>query len=206
MGRKIKRVPLDFDWPLGKGWGGYISPPEPPCPEGCVAGLTPEGRWVEHIAHLLLIAGTNPDHPWLPQVPAGMRAIPELAEGLAGRPPALLGHDAFDRRRATRGIIEAAGLSEEWATCPGCSDREVSDWEPTEPPEGEGWQVWETVSEGSPVTPVFDSPQELAIHMSTVGVWGKVYEFSTALRFILEGWAPTAVIDQYGMRDGVEAS
>lgn len=35
-------------------------------------------------------------------------------------------------------------------------------WEPTEPPTGEGWQLWETVSEGSPVTEVFATPLELA--------------------------------------------
>jgi hypothetical protein len=26
MGRELKRVPLDFNWPIGKIWGGYINP------------------------------------------------------------------------------------------------------------------------------------------------------------------------------------
>lgn len=26
MGRELKRVPLDFDWPLGKVWRGYVRP------------------------------------------------------------------------------------------------------------------------------------------------------------------------------------
>lgn len=30
-------------------------------------------------------------------------------------------------------------------------------WQPTEPPEGEGYQLWETTSEGSPISPVFSS-------------------------------------------------
>lgn len=26
MGREIKRVPLDFDWPLNEVWAGYLMP------------------------------------------------------------------------------------------------------------------------------------------------------------------------------------
>lgn len=32
-----------------------------------------------------------------------------------------------------------------------------------EPPTGEGFQLWETVSEGSPISPVFESLEELCI-------------------------------------------
>lgn len=32
----------------------------------------------------------------------------------------------------------------------------------TEQPRGRGWQLWETVSEGSPMSPVFESAQALA--------------------------------------------
>lgn len=69
--RTLKRVPLDFDWPLKKVWGGYIAP----------AGLTGE---------------------------------------------------------------------------------EYDKWECDEPPTGEGYQLWETTSEGSPTSPVFESAEELA--------------------------------------------
>jgi hypothetical protein len=31
-----------------------------------------------------------------------------------------------------------------------------------EPPKGEGWQMWETTSEGSPQSPVFQTAEELA--------------------------------------------
>ena len=30
-------------------------------------------------------------------------------------------------------------------------------WEPTEPPSGDGYQAWEDVTEGSPISPVFES-------------------------------------------------
>jgi hypothetical protein len=26
MGRTLKRVPIDFNWPLNKIWGGYLNP------------------------------------------------------------------------------------------------------------------------------------------------------------------------------------
>lgn len=35
-------------------------------------------------------------------------------------------------------------------------------WEPTPPPKGDGYQIWQTVSEGGPVSPVFTTPEELA--------------------------------------------
>ena len=35
----------------------------------------------------------------------------------------------------------------------------------TEPQKGEGWQMWETVSEGSPVSPVCRTTEELARYM-----------------------------------------
>lgn len=31
-----------------------------------------------------------------------------------------------------------------------------------EPPTGAGWQIWETTSKGSPITPVFKTAEELA--------------------------------------------
>lgn len=33
MGRELKRVPLDFDWPLNERWKGYVSPEWRACPE-----------------------------------------------------------------------------------------------------------------------------------------------------------------------------
>ena len=66
--RELKRVPLDFDYPLGKVWDGYL------CPD----------------------------------------------------------------------------------------DIDIDDFIGTEPPKGNGYQLWETVSEGSPSSPVFKTAEELA--------------------------------------------
>jgi len=52
-------------------------------------------------------------------------------------------------------------LSEDYRDCPSedCSDQA---WKPTEPPMGDGYQLWETTSEGSPISPVFSTPEALA--------------------------------------------
>ena len=72
-----------------------------------------------------------------------------------------------------RRLIELAGLDEKWDWCPTCEGNatvekypgqlaEAEAWEPTVPPTGEGWQMWETTSDGSPLSPVFATPEELA--------------------------------------------
>lgn len=40
-------------------------------------------------------------------------------------------------------------------------------WVGTEPPSGDGWQLWETTTEGSPQTPVFETPEALAAYCET---------------------------------------
>ena len=79
-------------------------------------------------------------------------------------------------------IIAAAGLPENWGTCPACegsgriwesgeAQSATELWQPEEPPAGPGFQIWETVSEGSPISPVFASAEELAGYMAT-RPWG----------------------------------
>lgn len=81
---------------------------------------------------------------------------------------------------------------------------EYEGWAPTEPPEGDGWQVWETVSEGSPITPVFPTAAALVDHLSTVGTtWDqRSYSWSPAKgpwrreaaeAFVASGWAPSFI-------------
>jgi hypothetical protein len=173
--RTLKRVPLGFDWPHHKIWGGYVDPHWRKCPD-CERGYTPAREALDRLVHLLLIAGAGSLkgklHPWLTE--AGIAAVsPDMAElstGLAGRPPQGLGHDAVDGYVAARKIIAAAGLSDSWGICRTCSGtgtdpavkKESDAWEATEPPEGDGWQLWETTSEGSPISPVFATADELA--------------------------------------------
>jgi hypothetical protein len=177
--RVVKRVPLDFDAPIGKTWPGYLSPDWRPCPsDDCDKGYTLAAAWLGDITHLIMILADAPKHglhPWLEALPlhpdkAPKENIRELTGGLAGREYRMIGHAGSDRWKATKTIIKAAGLPENWGTCAICNghaihpdDIEASEaWEETEPPEGDGWQLWETTSEGSPVSPVFATPEELA--------------------------------------------
>jgi hypothetical protein len=81
----------------------------------------------------------------------------------------------------------------------------------TDPPKGEGYQLWETVSEGSPCSPVFKSPEELAHWLThSPDYRGKVVDAGTTyeqwLRFILgPGWAPSFIIGPNGLQTGVQA-
>jgi hypothetical protein len=105
MGRELKRVPMDFDWPMKRVWKGYINP----------------------------YRGIN--CPW-----------------------------CYDKDLDSSNGYET--------TCPHCKgsgtiyineeiERLNNEWEPVDPPEGDGYQLWETTSEGSPASPVFATLEEL---------------------------------------------
>lgn len=90
MGRELRRVPMDFDWPMNKVWPGYLIDICRTVKEDC-----------DLCKQFCKLAGLNKknDH---------------------------------------------------------CLDLTIH------PPKGEGYQLWETTSEGSPVSPVFETMEELA--------------------------------------------
>lgn len=101
MGRELKRVPLDFDYPIGKVWYGYylkLSFCHSEYSAGCEA--------CKKFARIMGIPTSEDDN------------CPDL-------------HKHF---HITPSI---------------------------EPPTGEGYQLWETTSEGSPASPVFATLDEL---------------------------------------------
>jgi hypothetical protein len=235
MGREVRRVPLDFDWPLNKVWQGFLVPDslsELPCParSACCDGATSARAWVDELAGLLLMLDEDLAaqrqgrgmHPYFRSLPGGYPRpsadIRELGTGLAGRESGLLGHDAVDRWRATDALIRAAGLDPKiWGLCPACNghasveaypgqraDREK--WERSEPPEGDGWQLWETVSEGSPISPVFADAEGLAQWLTTPDAcWGAMRRPMTieqARGFVRVGWAPSMIGTAGGIHDG----
>lgn len=78
-----------------------------------------------------------------------------------------------------------------------------------EPPTGDGWQAWETVSEGSPISPVFATADELVEWAAgpdgQLGVGGTPVSRTAARRFIADGWAPSMVYTpETGLLGGVE--
>jgi len=227
MGRKVRRVPMDFDWPLHKPWRGFINPHWKECPVCKGSGSTVAATRLSDLVRLLLLSGSDAArkrcHPYFNDMPLHEsvgkvcgREMLELTTGLAGRAPSpCLGHDAIDSWSAEKKIIQAAGLPEDWGTCPACRGAGIpaenkpayDAWQQEDPPSGEGWQIWETVSEGSPISPVFATPEELARY--SVGTrWGadNGTSYETWLAFITgPGHAPSMVGDEHGLRDGVQA-
>lgn len=234
MGREIRRVPADFAWPIGKTWQGFLMPDKlraDTCTDCAGRGSTTAAQWVQACASMILMLDDDlrsqelgrPMHPYFNDFYStayGTRPsadIREVGRGLAGRESSFLGHDSIDGYVAYKKIIEAAGLDPEvWGICTTCSGHgsidsyqgqsaEADAWEPTEPPTGDAWQLWETVSEGSPISPVFTTPEDLARWMvSGQSEWMMPTDYDAALRFVNDGWAPSlAYTAETGLVDGV---
>ena len=59
MGREIKRVPLDFDWPLNKTWEGFLNPHYKQCRWCLGEGETDEGFQLVVLLELDLCSSDN---------------------------------------------------------------------------------------------------------------------------------------------------
>lgn len=212
MGREVHRVPLDFDWPIGELWEGFLMPDRlrgAPCAACAGSGSTNELEWLTKVGYILAGLADDhaeaergrPMHPWLTllrEISYGSRSqrpgpkFAEFVDGLTGGKvdaDRMFGRETY---RMTTALREAAGLPDEWGWCPDCAGQgetetypgqraEADAWEPTDPPEGDGWQLWSTTTEGHPMTPVFATAEALAEHCATADVsWfghdGATYE------------------------------
>ena len=80
-----------------------------------------------------------------------------------------MGHDSLNCFYVIRARLAREGKSHLCSNCNGTGDnwqhekaKELyENWENYEPPTGEGFQLWTTTNEGSPMTPVFDSLEKL---------------------------------------------
>jgi hypothetical protein len=115
---------------------------------------------------------------------------------------------ATDRDRVARGEMDEFEAScyknvAEWLEDhPAPNSNDTVLWRPYSKEEATWFQLWQTVSEGSPVTPPFATIEELADYLATNGDfwdqsrrpgrsgWGK----ETADAFCKVGWAPTFVV------------
>lgn len=289
MGREVRRVPLDFDWPLNKVWEGFLSPDrfdETPCPD-CESGYSPQAQNLYDLWYgkSLFDPATTGSTPWRHDSP-GVRAFAErnitnapefygtgeaatvreaqrladlfngswshhltqddvdaLAssgrlrdfthtwsreEGWQKIEPAVtptaeqvndwslrgMGHDSINASIVIRARCEREGINDTCPTCEGHASLEKYEeqrveaeaWEPADPPKGDGWQLWETVSEGSPISPVFATADELAGWMSNPERGDRWVPGDVARKFIDDGWAPTGIVTPgRGYTSGVEA-
>lgn len=71
-----------------------------------------------------------------------------------------------------------------------------------------GFQMWEITSEGSPISPICDSPEDLAQWLADNGASASgslTADYETWLKMIRVGYAPSAVFSESrGMQSGVE--
>ena len=289
MGREVKRVPVDFDWPLRKVWEGYLMPDrldENPCP-ACKNGYSPHaehlhdlwygyvpfspadtgseilragtpavrafaernvasapdfygtselaivcealrladlwnGMWCHHLCQddvdALVAAGRLMDftHTWSREngwqkkdAPVTPTAAQVNEWSLSG-----FGHDSINAMVVISARCERAGVSDRCATCQGHGSLEAYEgqraeaeaWQPAEPPEGDGWQLWETVTEGSPISPVFADAEGLAQWLaSSAAGRDQMGSITVARAFVAAGWAPTFVgTPETGLVSGAE--
>ena len=292
MGREIKRVAADFDWPLEKVWVGFVNPWYNACHK-CVdcdgtgyssgakhlhnqwygnAVFRPEdrgsvpfnpshrvitdkarrnleaapwyyghgsealqkearsladlfnGAWCHHLNDADVSALVKADrlrdfthtwsreHGWVakdpPIAPTAQQVNEWSLQGMA--------HDSCNAYACIEAECDRIGIEPACRECEGEGSRweserakqQADDWIQQEPPAGDGFQLWETVSEGSPISPVFKTPEVLADWLAGGGARGldKGTTREQWLKFINgPGWAPTAIMDSTGWHTGVEA-
>ena len=255
MGREIKRVALDFDYPINKMiWKGYHNPYKGLKCECCGGtGESPEikvlsedwygferpdKRWCHNITEdevkALVNAGRLMDftrvprndkqrddvekkkaeggNSWLPYDNGYIPTAEEVNEWSKNG----FGHDAINKFICVNARAKRLGITE--FECRYCGGEGVlwpdekykklaKDFEFIDPPLGDGYQLWSTTTEGTPMSPVFERPEDLARWLadnkaSSLGSNTSTYE--QWLNFIIgPGLAPSIIIDNTGLHDGV---
>ncbi len=219
MGRELRRVSIDFKWPLGQIWKGFINPYTCMNCKSCDgSGLNKETKkisddWYSHLRtdgeqgwskHLTdvevealakegrldrlipnkphLDTKTNKWMAWIngenvevpkPDYPTAEEVNIAFAKGL--------GHDSINRWICTEARAKHLGV---YGPCEFCEDGVIwqssevkklhDDWEPFGPPAGDGYQLWNTTTEGHPMTPVFATLQELCgyLEIEDISIFG----------------------------------
>jgi hypothetical protein len=285
MSREVKRVALDFDWPIKKKWSGYLNPFYDHC-SNCAAcdgsGYSTQAKflsdqWYGSVTGVAFDPRSTGSTPFPPEHPvirataersvgrnpdfygAGEAAIAREAKRLAvhfnaswnhhldahdvailvkegrlrdltegGRTPTAhevnewslcgFGHDAINkylcvkakcrRLRYPTSCPECKGKGDAWDSPE--NERAADRWRSTEPPTGDGWQMWETTSEGSPISPVLPTPEELAkwlVDNKASAFGGDTATYDQWLTMVRAGWSMSAVDlnDGRGIVSGVEA-
>ncbi len=152
---------------------------------------------------------------WIPKNPMPKVTAEEVnkANSVGARG---MGHDAINRWILIKARANRLGIYGHCECCDGKGrivtdpelEKKADEWEREDPPEGEGWQVWETVSEGSPITPVFATGEELVDYLVNVGAWNQRYSRQAAEAFVFgSGWVPSAVgVPGVGLVSNIEAA
>ncbi len=247
MGREVKRVALDFEWPLGERWKGYVNEhyvERSLCTACDGRGLNPATKRIEDHWYDLEGHGSRWDYArdangratgivgetwrWCDNITQdevdalvekgrlrewrgkeeGWVTVPRTAEEVnalnANGGGGLSGHDSMNRWICVETRAKRLGV---WGFCDECVEGDIwtspeahelaENWEGYDPPSGEGYQLWETTSEGSPKSPVIATPKELARWRTENGVStfaDMTASYEVWLTFARgPGWAPSMV-------------
>lgn len=200
MGRKLRRVPLDFAWPLNMIWKGYVNPygsQECPCHGGYNVPTQTlsdnffgrhgwEYKLTQDEVDALIAAGRLhsftgrhvPREGWQPIDPPPVVTAAQVNEAAANSP---MIHDSINQHILVKARATRLGVFGFCSLCRGegriWQSRQIKRlhdaWKPRNPPRGPGYQLWETTSEGSPVSPVFETLDALCawceVHATTSG-------------------------------------
>lgn len=181
------------------------------------------GRWMHHLAQddvdTLVAAGRlydfthtwTPGECWNPKDPPYHPTATEVNRWSLGG----IGHDCVNCHVVIEGRCKREGVDTTCSACHGHGDIWPSEeakqryeaWEKTEPPAGDGYQIWQNVSEGGPVSPVFATPEDLAAWMvANDDSVTKNTTYEQWMAFICgQGWAPSFVIQDDTFMAGVQA-
>lgn len=172
-----------------------------------VAALVEGGR-LRDLTHTWV-----PEAGWLPKEPPYVPTPEEVnVWSISGG----MWHDSINQWIVVGAECKRLGIDPGCRNCSGSGtvwdspeDEQAAEaWERTEPPAGDGYQIWETVSEGSPISPVFATPEALAEYMNG-RAWGgdKGCSYESWLNFINgPWWASSMVVDANGVRCGADAA
>jgi hypothetical protein len=244
MGREIKRIALDFEYPINEMiWKGYFNPYQGmkcTCCDG--SGKSKEYKelfdsWYSHLTinnngwsdkvtqdevDALVDKGRLMDftHEW--KKDAGWtKKNPEYiptAEEVNDWSKKGFGHDAINQWICCEQRAKRLGITE--LGCNACDGHGslypdekyrvlCSEFEFIEPPAGEGYQLWSTTTEGTPKSPVFKDPEDLASWLAenNASSFGRdTQDYETWLKFITnEAWAPSLILVGGEVKNGVEA-
>lgn len=194
MGRTLKRVPLDFSWPLKQVWVGYFNPWNEHrirCPECTGRGFNQATlqlyrdweNWQYQLTQEEVEQLARKDHLWeftrVPRSEEEKQRIGTHPNGVlkenTGYIPTAAEVNAWAKSKRSYTatvqwfcVITRADRLGIYGQCPVCdgagelwaleSSRLLAEkWVRPEPPVGEGYQLWENTSEGSPCSPVFET-------------------------------------------------
>lgn len=210
MGKYVRRVPLNFHWPLKKTWGGFLNPWYRHCVDcdHCEGhGYNPETlqlykTWYTHLGKNGLEEGwrfnltqdevdelLKNNRLWsITRRPRNQEETDRIGTHPNGwlkadthHPTAdevnrharqhSMFHDSSNQRICVQARAKRLGVYGKCPTCKGTGELWISEnskrkavlWRETPPPSGDGYQLWENTTEGSPITPVCPDLHSLAV-------------------------------------------